>query len=78
MASYQFSHLFKFRVDSAIVEFTNYSEEQNSSVGLRINFAKNSWQIIKKNPIIGIGTGDFPNEYKKINQNAIFLAQLVV
>jgi O-antigen ligase len=23
--------------------------------------------VIKKNPIIGIGTGDFPIEYKKIN-----------
>jgi O-antigen ligase len=24
--------------------------------------------VIRKNPIIGIGTGDFPSEYKKINQ----------
>ena len=24
--------------------------------------------MIKKNPIIGIGTGDFPYEYQKINQ----------
>ena len=39
-----------------------------SSVGLRINFAKNSFEVIKQNPIIGIGTGDFPSEYKKINQ----------
>ena len=28
----------------------------------------NSWEVIKKNPIIGVGTGDFPLEYKKINQ----------
>ena len=24
--------------------------------------------MIRTNPIIGIGTGDFPNEYRKINQ----------
>jgi len=67
LASYQLSDLFKYRVDSAIVEFTTYSEDQHSSVGLRINFAINSWDIIKKHPLIGVGTGDFPNEYSKIN-----------
>ena len=30
-------------------------------------FAMNSWEIIKKNPFLGVGTGDFPEEYKKIN-----------
>ena len=37
-------------------------------MGLRITFALNSWEVIKKNPIIGVGTGDFPIEYKKINK----------
>jgi len=37
-------------------------------VGLRINFARNSWDVIKENLIIGVGTGDFPKEYKKINK----------
>ena len=37
-------------------------------MGQRITFAINSWEVIKENPIIGIGTGDFPIEYKKINQ----------
>jgi O-antigen ligase len=45
-----------------------YSENKPTSVGLRITFALNSWEVIKENPIIGIGTGDFPIEYKKINQ----------
>jgi O-antigen ligase len=39
-----------------------------SSVGHRLTFAKNSWELIKNNPILGVGTGDFPDEYKKINQ----------
>ena len=29
-------------------------------------------QIIKQNPIIGVGTGDFPTEYRKINQIKVY------
>ena len=66
--AYQTSDLFHSRVNLAVKEASTYSDQYYSSVGLRINFAINSWQVIKKNPIIGIGTGDFPNEYSKINQ----------
>jgi O-antigen ligase len=75
ITAYQFSDLFKTRVDSSIVEALSYpnidisgGSKNYNSVGLRINFAKNSLEVIKQNPIIGIGTGDFPSEYKKINQ----------
>jgi len=69
ITAYQFSDLFKARIDSATAEVLNtYSEGANNSIGLRINFFKNSFEVIKQNPIIGIGTGDFPSEYKKINQ----------
>jgi O-antigen ligase len=68
LTAYQTSPLFKSRVDLATSEIISYSDKKNSSVGLRINFAINSWEIIKKNPFIGVGTGDFPTEYKKINQ----------
>ena len=69
LIAYQFSDLFHTRVDQAITEIVNFSEikNQNTSVGLRISFAINSWEIIKNNPIIGVGTGDFPSEYKKVN-----------
>ena len=40
---------------------------KKTAVGLRINFTLNSWQIIKNNPIIGVGTGDFPIEYQRVN-----------
>ena len=33
-----------------------------------LTFALNSWEVIKENPIIGVGTGDFPIEYKKVNK----------
>ena len=67
-SGYQFSDLFKTRVDVAILEVLTYSDGNFSSVGFRIHANKNSFKVIKKNPIIGIGTGDFPSEYKKINQ----------
>ena len=44
------------------------SNTSYNSVGLRINYSINSFDVIKKHPIIGVGTGDFPVEYSKINQ----------
>jgi len=66
--AYTTSDLFQERVDAAVKNSLFYSENKASSVGLRITFALNSWEAIKKNPIIGVGTGDFPIEYKKINK----------
>ena len=67
------SDLFQKRVSEAIKSTLYYSNldwnnRELSPVGLRIYFAKNSWDLIKKNPIIGVGTGDFPVEYNKIKQ----------
>ena len=67
--AYQVSDLFRERVNLAVIQIVdNGYNKYYSPVGLRINFAVNSWQVIKENPIIGIGTGDFPSEYSKINQ----------
>ena len=45
----------------------SYETNHNSSIGKRINYAKNSWDIILENPILGVGTGDFPNEFEKVS-----------
>ena len=68
--SYFTSDLFQKRVNQVYYEIAYLSDNPtiDSSVGLRINYAINSLQIIKENPIIGVGTGDFPNEYLKIHQ----------
>jgi O-antigen ligase len=63
--AYQTSDLFKLRVDNAVSDVIEYESNSNTSVGLRIAFAVNSWDVIKQNPIIGVGTGDFPTEFKK-------------
>ena len=69
LTAYQVSDLFRERVNLVVIQIVdNGYNKYYSSVGLRINFAVNSWQVIKENPIIGIGTGDFPSEYSKINQ----------
>jgi len=67
-SSYTTSDLFQKRVDSAITETLTYTNSGYTSLGLRFNFAINSWQVIKQNSVIGVGTGDFPIEYSKINK----------
>jgi len=67
LSAYQISPIFKDRVDSGINDVSTYSEHKWSSVGYRMTFAIYSWEIFKNNPFIGVGTGDFPEEYKKIN-----------
>jgi O-antigen ligase len=68
LTAYSTSDLFQQRVDAAVKNTIYYSDQKNTSVGQRITYAINSWEVIKENPIIGVGTGDFPVEYKKINK----------
>ena len=66
--AYSTSNLFQERVDMAIYAAPRYQSWNNNSVGVRINFNLNSLRMVKDNIFIGVGTGDFPSEYKKINQ----------
>jgi len=65
--AYMTSQIFHQRVNQAITEVSSYDQNRNSSVGLRINFAINTIDIIKDNPIIGVGTGDFKTAYAATN-----------
>lgn len=67
-AAYSISPIFNDRVNMAFENVIHYSDNKNTSVGQRITFLINSSEIIKDNPILGVGTGDFPKEYKKINE----------
>ena len=66
-AGYQFSPTFHERVDQACSEVRQFQTDPNTSVGLRLLFWQNSWEIIKKNPWLGVGTGDFPSAYAEVN-----------
>lgn len=65
--AYSFSELFHYRVNEAISNVVNYSEKKNTSIGQRITYAINSWEIIINNVFFGVGTGDYPLEYNKVN-----------
>jgi len=67
--AYSNSVLFSERFDRIGNEIRNYDNNKDTSIGLRLTFAIHSWEIIKNNIFIGVGTGDFPNEYKKINMS---------
>ena len=67
ISAYLLSPNFSDRVDTGYENISNYSEKKGTSVGYRMTFTLHSLEIIKNNPIFGVGTGDFPEEYKKIN-----------
>jgi len=66
-SAFNFSPSFKARVMQGIGDVVNYDQGRNTSVGQRVTFAINSYKLFLENPIIGVGTGDFPIEYAKIN-----------
>jgi O-antigen ligase len=67
-AAYLLSPVVKERVDIAIHEVQDYKAEPNSSMGLRVIMLLNSFELIEENPLIGVGTGDYRQEYTKVNR----------
>ena len=59
--AYNYSSMIHKRVDLTLESFNNIlnNDNYNSSIGLRLGFAKYSLDVIKQNPIIGVGTGDY-------------------
>ena len=67
IAGYNYSPLFKNRIQQISYDLAKFTTNPNTSVGHRIIFTKNTLEIIKASPLIGVGTGDFPTEYDKVN-----------
>jgi len=65
---YQFSPVFHERVEKIYPEIVQFQNNPNTSVGLRLLFWQNSWEIIKENPWLGAGTGDFQSAYAEVNK----------
>jgi len=72
--AYSSSQIFQDRAKQMVSQVQNYHIDKNSStgliqnsVGLRINFAVNTFEIIKEHPLIGVGTGGYEKNYKIIN-----------
>ena len=68
LTAYQASSLFQQRADLALSQFQNYQQATiESSVGLRMNYIVNSWEMFLSQPLLGVGVGDFIEEYARIN-----------
>lgn len=67
VAAYETNGYFRQRADFAIDDIQHYDTRINTSVGLRMTYAMNALRIFKNNPLIGIGAGDYPVEYEKMN-----------
>jgi O-antigen ligase len=73
--AYSSSDLFKQRVDQTVNSIERLmsfkkGEVLKSSLNLRVGFNINSFNIWMDNFLFGVGSGDFPNEYKKINETS--------
>jgi len=66
--AYNTSDLFQNRADMAVTNLLSYSDNKNTSVGQRVTYILNSWEIISEHPVLGVGTGDFTTEYTKVNE----------
>ena len=67
LGGYNYSSLFKNRVNQVSYDLMVFTTNPNTSVGHRIIFTQNTLDIIKSAPFIGVGTGDFSIEYNKVN-----------
>ena len=68
--AYLFSSTFHQRVDAIRSDIASYYPGTSTSVGARMDFVKNSIELIKRNPYFGTGTGSFGHEYKEVNPDA--------
>jgi O-antigen ligase len=67
LGGYNYSSLFKNRVNQVSYDLMVFTTNPNTSVGHRVIFIQNTLDIIKNAPFIGVGTGDFSIEYNKVN-----------
>jgi O-antigen ligase len=67
ITGYLYSPTFQQRVNLAWQEVKNFKENPDTSVGMRLLFVQNSFEIIAKKPCFGVGTGDFQSAYAKVN-----------
>jgi O-antigen ligase len=67
-SAYFLSSSVNHRVQQAIQEIDHYEDNPNTSAGLRVVMVLNSLKIIEQHPLLGVGTGDYKQEYAKVSQ----------
>ncbi|NOQ45814.1 MAG: hypothetical protein GQ559_03955 [Desulfobulbaceae bacterium] len=64
---YLLSPTFHDRIEQARFEAAEFRNNPETSVGFRLLYWQNSWEIIKGAPLFGVGTGDFQSAYAEVN-----------
>lgn len=67
VAAYSGSSYFEQRVDQAIAELESPDDASDASVRLRLVYAQNAWRLFVEHPWFGVGIGDYPQEYERVN-----------
>lgn len=65
---YHFSPTLQKRLIAGFNDIEKYEQgnPENTSLGMRLEYYKYSWELFKQSPLIGKGTGSFEKEYAKI------------
>lgn len=64
--AYNTQNYFARRVDVAIADIKTFQQNPNSSFGQRIVYWTTSFRLFLQHPVLGVGSGDFNNEYKQM------------
>jgi O-antigen ligase len=65
---YNYSKAFRGRIHDTWIGLEQFQLANPDDEVLRLTHYFNSLELFIKHPLIGVGTGDFPQEYKKINE----------
>jgi O-antigen ligase len=66
--AYQFSSNFRARIDQTVVDFHDFERKPETSLGQRLIFLRNSWEVFTSHPWLGSAPGDFTDDYGQVNQ----------
>lgn len=58
---------YRQRLDRGLAELSDYRNHVDGSVSSRIVMAKHTWQMIRANPLVGVGSGDWRRHYRELN-----------
>ncbi len=67
VGGYHASSDFKARIDDAVEGVAGFEQRPNTSVSLRIVYVLNAWRVYAEHPLLGVGIGDYRNEYARVN-----------
>ncbi len=65
-SAYKVSDYFAERIDAGITDIKSFNENPNTSVGQRLVYWTTSFKLFTNNPLLGVGSGDFQEEYARI------------